>query len=247
MKWQHLAKRWVEKLPHTYISRNPPQGFDVFRDMARLLPNVKVEIVFDVGANIGQSADMFTTAFANPRIYCFEPVESTFQELARNMKNAENVSCYNLAVGATKGVGEMVLEGYSAMYFMRNEAPNSEAPMNAPTEQVDVVTLDDFCRTAGVQHISYLKVDTEGGDLDVIKGAKNMLQSQEIDIVQLEAGMNPKNNRHVPFETLKAFLEPYGYFLFGIYEQVHEMPTGKPYLRRTNPVYISELIAGRLS
>jgi hypothetical protein len=57
--------------------------------------------------------------------------------------------------------------------------------------------------------------------------------------VEVEAGMNASNKRHVPFETLKDYLELRSYLLFGIYEQVHEWPTKEPHLRRTNSVFIS--------
>jgi len=76
--------------------------------------------------------------------------------------------------------------------------------------------------------------------MEVLKGAVNMLTWQKIDLVQVEAGMNPRNRRHVPFESLKAFLESYEYFIFGIYEQVHEWPTGEPHLRRTDTIFISQ-------
>ena len=66
-----------------------------------------------------------------------------------------------------------------------------------------------------------------------------MLTEQRIDLVQVEAGMNNSNKRHVPFETLKDYLQSHGYFLFGVYEQVSEWPTKEPHLRRTNLAFIS--------
>lgn len=76
--------------------------------------------------------------------------------------------------------------------------------------------------------------------MDVLEGAVKMLVKQNIDIIQVETGMNPTNSRHVSFESVKQFLESYHYYLFGIYEQVNEWPTGKPHLRRTNPIFISQ-------
>jgi hypothetical protein len=66
-----------------------------------------------------------------------------------------------------------------------------------------------------------------------------MLNEQRIDLVEVEAGMNAGNKRHVPFEALKGYLESKSYLLFGIYHQVREWPTNEPHLRRTNPVFIS--------
>jgi hypothetical protein len=66
-----------------------------------------------------------------------------------------------------------------------------------------------------------------------------MLREQRIDMVQVEAGMYSGNTRHVPFEIFKQYLEQRQYFVFGIYEQMHEWTEHAPHLRRTNPVFIS--------
>ncbi|MGQ0445984.1 MAG: hypothetical protein ACT4O2_12880 [Beijerinckiaceae bacterium] len=73
-------------------------------------------------------------------------------------------------------------------------------------------------------------------------GADDMLSRHQIDVVQVEAGMNSKNKRHVPFDSFSKFFEQKRYFLFGIYEQVNEWPTNEPHLRRTNLVFISDRV-----
>jgi hypothetical protein len=72
---------------------------------------------------------------------------------------------------------------------------------------VDVTTLDEFCAVQAVERIDILKIDTEGLDLDVLRGARQLLAEQRIGIVEVEAGMHGGNTRHVPFEVLKAYLE----------------------------------------
>src|SRR3990170_1501252 len=131
------------------------------------------------------------------------------------------------------------IQDRSDMFFLLGQSKESLMNNDVTTESVDIVTLDEFCHTKRIDQINYLKIDTEGGDLEVLKGAVNMLTEQRIDLVEVEAGMNPSNNRHVPFEALKEFLESHRYFLFGIYEQVNEWPTREPHLRRTNPLFIS--------
>lgn len=102
-----------------------------------------------------------------------------------------------------------------------------------------IETLDDFCTANGISEINLLKIDTEGHDLSVLKGAECMLNSMHIDMIQVEAGMHIGNTFHIQFEKFKDFLEPKGYFLFKIYEQASETLTDEATLRRTNPVYIS--------
>lgn len=71
---------------------------------------------------------------------------------------------------------------------------------------------------------------------------ETVLAEPRIDLVEVEAGMNPRNTHHVPLEMLKAHLEQRGYFLFGIYEQRREIFTGEPHLQRTNSVFVSQRV-----
>jgi FkbM family methyltransferase len=232
-------KKLVEQLTGTHIYREMPRGIDVFHDLAKRVRGYRADVVFDIGANVGQSALQFLANLPDAHIYCFEPVSDTFRTLQTNLNGRNRVECFQLAFGSSSNTGEMILQGNSEMHFLLGQSSESPEEAGVQTETVEVVSLDDFCSSRNVDHISYLKIDTEGGDLDVLNGAQRMLIEQRVAFVQVEAGMNPTNTRHVPFESLKALLESHGYFLFGIYEQVNERPTAKPHLRRTNPVFIS--------
>jgi len=109
-------------------------------------------------------------------------------------------------------------------------------------QEVDLKSVDNFCYEHHIENISFLKVDTEGYDLEVLKGAENMLKNQAAAILQVEAGMSFRNALHTPFEELKAHLEHRQYVLFGIYEQVREWTKNEPHLRRANLVFISEQV-----
>jgi FkbM family methyltransferase len=213
---------------------------DLRRDIASSLPTYRIRIVFDVGANVGQSAIDYLNWFPESHIYCFEPVRRTFEELEANLRDNERIQCFRLAVGSSTGKGKMVLEGTSDLFFLSSQPAKRRVGGAAAEEDVEMITLDEFCQARTVSHINYLKIDTEGGDLEVLKGAENMIVEQRIDLLEVEAGMNPSNERHVPFGILKDYLEARGYFLFGVYEQSREWPSNEPHLRRTNPVFISK-------
>lgn len=239
MNFLRQSRKLFERITHTRIYRQPPRGFDLAYDLAQALPDYRVQTVFDVGANVGQSAQDYLEKFPGARIYSFEPVRSTFLQLENNLKGQDRVHCFQLAFGALPQQGAMVLEGKSVMFFLSGQSRPAPQGGNVITEQVEVATLDEFCRKHQVERISYIKIDTEGGDMDVLQGAEHLLAQQRIDLVQLEAGMNIHNTWHVALETLKQHLESRNYFLFGVYEQVHEWPAKEPQLRRANPVFIS--------
>jgi FkbM family methyltransferase len=240
------ARKLAERLTGTKILRygELPYGFDLFIDLSRRLDKHVFSIVFDVGANIGQSALEYNKHFPSASIYCFEPITEAFNLLNRNTEAYPRIHCFQLAFGSTNESGIMLSDGTSTMNYLLSDA---EIPGHdeLDTEYVEVLKLDNFCKKNSINHVSYLKVDTEGGDLDVLVGAHNMLLEQKIDLVEVEAGMNPDNTHHVQFEALKGLLEKYNYFLFGLYEQVEEWPTGEPQLRRTNAVFISKQLRER--
>lgn len=239
MNVKNKVKKLVEQLTNTHIYCSLPRGIDIFQDNANSLPTYRINVVFDVGANVGQSSKTYLALLPSSHIYCFESVSDTFRKLQNSLKGNERVDCYQLAFGSSKGKGKMSLQGSSDMFFLLSLSKESPMSSDLMTETVDIITLDEFCQIHRIDQINYLKIDTEGGDLEVLKGAVNTLTEQRIDFIEVEAGMNPANNWHVPFGTLKEFLESHSYNLFGIYEQVSEWPTKELHLRRTNSLFIS--------
>lgn len=233
-------KSLVEKITGVHIHRVWPRGVDVCQDIRNDLPAFQADVVFDVGANVGQSAAKFLRCFPQAQIYCFEPAGQTFLQLGENFKGNERVHSFQVALGASKGKGRLLLQGSPDVFRLIDPSEGASVSDALDVEEVDLETLDEFCRDANINQISYLKIDTEGGDLAVLKGAENMLSEHRIELVEVEAGMHSGNERHVPFEVLKEFFQSKRYLLFGIYEQELEWPTNEPYLRRTNPVFVSE-------
>lgn len=230
--------RKLRALVRRLLIKRLPRGNDLFVDLRRDLPNLEVRMVFDVGANVGQSATAYLKEFRNAEIHSFEPVAATYEQLRRRFADEARFHAHHTAFGAEAGSATMSTEGSTDVFFV---IPNGEAAEGA-TETVPLDTLDTFCARVGIEHISLLKIDTEGFDLEVLKGAHRMLSEGQIDLVQVEAGMNPENERHVRFERLKAHLEATGYRLFAFYEQRQERQENKPQLRRTNPVFLSPSI-----
>ena len=231
-------KKIAENVTGIHIFHELPFGISIPYDISQRFQGYRINVIFDVGANVGQSALSYVSAYPSSTIYCFEPIKETFEQLRRNVEGRDQVFCYNFALADTAGKGVMTKDMGTMNHLVQAEDNNSS---NKPeTEQVHVSTLDDFCKANNINRIGYLKVDAEGGDLNVLIGSKNILNAHGVDIVEVEAGMNPGNKHHVPLERLKGFMEDHGYFIFGIYEQVAEWPKKEPHLRRTNTVFVSE-------
>jgi FkbM family methyltransferase len=222
-----------------------PRGADLFADIERCFRGYAPGIVLDVGANIGQTAVTLAQRFPSADIYSLEPFPAVFAGLKAKTAAYPRIRCCNLACGASPGVA--VFRGDADPTMGRLDfSPRQDAePAQCDGTQVKVTTVDAFCGDNRLERIGFLKIDTEGGDLDVLRGAEGMIAAASIDFVEVEAGMNRDNHYHVPMFELVGFMESKGYRLFGLYEQIPEWPTGRPFLRRANLVFLSPHLAGK--
>lgn len=222
--------------------RSLPTGLDPLADIFRKT-RIKPSIVFDVGANRGQSATYFRSKLPEARILSFEPVASTFRVLQSTSKR---IGAESYQVGFGSRVEQKKIRVHAnPSRSVSNSFYTTSGGDETVEEMIDVETIDHFMPVHGVEAIDYLKIDTEGNDLEVLKGAVDALGGQAIKFVEVEAGMNSGNTFHVPFAQLHAFLEAHHYSVFGIYRQVHEGGTRIPILRRANVVFISQRLANQ--
>lgn len=223
---RNLIRSKLERLLHIQISRNSHHGHDVCNDIRRI--GVEIGIIFDVGANDGESALSFLRTFPNARIHCFEPVRQTFAVLEQNVRPARTISCHNMALGNCEEDAVIYLTGTSTTSSLL------KPPRPRGSEGVRVSTLDKVAEIEDVSRIDLLKIDTEGYDLRVLEGSHMMLSHGRIAFILVEVGFNPGNmSQHVRFEDIRLYLESLGYAIFGIYGQQTERE-GRVRLRYAN-------------
>jgi FkbM family methyltransferase len=230
MKRRDIAHRvlgkWREGVRHARWWRfGLPHGWDADHDIQRRLVT-SIRIVVDVGANRGQSALRFRRAYPDARLYCIEPEEGAYAALTSTVAGWTSVSTFKLALSSRPG--NATIAGRDTM-----------ARVTLGEGPVAVETLDRWSGSVGLDRIDFLKIDTEGHDLDVLRGGVKRLASGAVGIVEVEAGMNPDNAFHAPSREFFELLEPMGYRLFGVYSQTLEWPTADAYLRRANLVFLS--------
>jgi FkbM family methyltransferase len=169
------------------ISRYSPdeKGKDPFSDMQRLLAGWKAPVVFDVGANVGQSVALFKEAFPSSVIHSFEPSPTTFQLLSENCRNVPSFQAWNYGVGSQEATLALLESERSDMSSFL--APSTTAGCHvAKVTEVPVVTLDSFADQQGIDFIHVLKSDTQGYDFEVFKGASRLMQENKIGLIYFE-------------------------------------------------------------
>jgi len=130
--------------------------------------------VFDVGANIGWHALTVARRVPQARIFAFEPVPATFQELERNigLNKESRVKAFELGLSDS--------EGERTFYVRPGESENACSSQAADAPEARQVRcrltrLDAFA-AAGGHRVDYIKCDVEGGELFVFRGALQTLR-----------------------------------------------------------------------
>jgi len=214
-----LVKKWLRQALISrglYVYRTLPYGIDLKQDIERC--GGEIECVFDVGANIGQSAKRFKGYWPDARVFCFEPISTTFQNLVQNTTDLPKVSCYKSALGAHEGKERVWIKEESGRNSL-NKRVNLPENGTGKIEVVEMVTLDQFCRANGITRIDLLKLDVEGYEMDVLKGGQKMLASRSIRFIYTETTFHPDNAQHTHIGQLTEYLEPFSYRCLGIYDK----------------------------
>ena len=127
--------------------------------------------VCDIGANIGNHSVFFGKVLGAKRVLAFEPHPHCYAALCRNMElnGLTNAMAYNCMVGPTSGRGEI------ARFNARNLGGSAFAP--AKTGAVPMVALDDLIEAEEMQGLTFVKIDVEGAEMDVLAGAKKVIKA----------------------------------------------------------------------
>lgn len=187
--------RFLYRFCQRYVDRYRGEGNpDIHTNgELRLLREVlgRCRTVMDVGANVGQWTALALDINRGLTIHCFEPSPTTYQLLlAQNFP--ASVVCNNIGIGSRPGDAELYVygdgSGMNSLYSREGlaEGPLSEGPLK--TERVRLETLDGYCSKHRIATVDFLKVDVEGHELDVFRGAMEMLRSGAIRIAQFEYG-----------------------------------------------------------
>ncbi|WP_295388955.1 FkbM family methyltransferase [uncultured Thiodictyon sp.] len=154
------------------------------------LPNPAEAVFFDVGANVGDYSNVLAKEYPGAAIYAFEPNPNTFSHLVKNARGVAR--CFNIGMGDKQGNGIIatcsngLFSAHASMY--REVFAEFHGHTDIVTNSFKQETIDEFCESENIGRIDFLKIDTEGNELNVLKGAENSLAQGKIDMIQFEFG-----------------------------------------------------------
>lgn len=223
MNWRYAVGKFADNCFNSLLRQNPPgsrlipNGIIYPFDITRLYRKRRATIttVFDVGANIGQTARYLAPWFPQATIYSFEPVSSTYNQLIENTKHIHSIQCFNHAFGSRVETKEINLKKDCETNTLIEPATSDPTTSR---ERVSIQRIDDFCATQNIKKIDLLKIDVEGYEIEALKGADGLLSSKKIHFIYAETFFRWEHKNMTHFVDIHKYLYERGYLLSGFYE-----------------------------
>jgi FkbM family methyltransferase len=195
---------------------------DLEFDLPRLVPGSPA-LVLDVGANKGQTIDLLRRSLHDPVIHCFEPNRLLAGTLQQRYANT-NVKIMNMAVGSSVGEIDFNVaendELSSVLELKRSTSnPFSETKVSSRT-RVPITTIDKYCAENNLGQVGLLKSDTQGYDLEVLKGAASLLGAGKVGAILVEVNFVSLYDKQCDFGQIERWLAGFGYRIVTFYEIV---------------------------
>lgn len=198
----------------------------------RLANKPRPLVLFDAGANVGEYTLSMRRRFGEEAvIHSFEPSQPTFEILSKHTAGLKNIHCHQFGLGQEETSLDLFYDvpGSSIASFY-SQRPDHDIKTNLH-EKVHIRTIDSFCAENGIQRVDFLKIDVEGFELQVLQGAKGMIERDAISAIQFEFGPKHVDSRTF-FRDFHQLLNPKyrisrvvedGLFPIKIYSEYHEL------------------------
>ena len=175
-------------------------------------------LIFDVGAHKGQTSSHFCKLFSHSFIHSFEPSPYLFTEIVKNLSKRKNIRCHNFALGETDEEAFLTRPGSDLCGQVVKAPENNSAG-------ISVRKLDGFCQVENISSIDLLKVDVEGNELSVLRGASGIIERNAIRAIFLECDFNKDDKQHSYFIEIFDFLSEKNFCFHGLFDVVRYSPS----------------------
>ena len=208
-----------------------PTKYEVFNGVITHFTSVRTDapVIFDVGAHHGESIARFKALYGKAQVHSFEADADNFKILQARFSGQPGVVLNNFGVGSAPGVkmfhrnrktdtsGFNAVNPDSEWAKVRSREQNvATADFTEKSYEVKIGTLDDYMAQAGIDYVDVLKIDTQGFEDEVLKGAQKALRAQRIGVIETELILSDIYERALSFMDIEQLMLPHGYRLFAI-------------------------------
>lgn len=183
-------------------------------------------VIFDVGANTGSVTRKYRALFPHASIYAFEPYPPAFGQLKKDLAGDRNIHVHDLAISNAPGRALLHVNAFSltsSLLATHEKGSHYWGEGKLETKEkmeVEVTTIDAFCRQNGISSIDILKLDIQGHEFAALQGAREMLSSQSIAMIYMEMIMVPTYEGQHELHEYLHLLASLDYKLLDLYHPV---------------------------
>lgn len=180
-------------------------------------------VVLDVGAFVGETALKYNTLFPGSSIYAFEPFPDSYAQLAKNTAAHRNIITVNKGVADREGSSKFNSNSFAptnsllSTHKSSGEVWGSGLLETATTIDIELTTIDSFVAANKISRIDVLKMDVQGAEYLVLRGAENSLQQGVIKMIYTEIITMPTYEGQLDFDEILRLMKSYGFILFNLY------------------------------
>lgn len=210
---------------------------DFLKKLGTDLQSNESNIIFDVGANIGDYSDDVLMYIPSVKIFAFEPHPVHFEKVSKRFFNEKRINITNSGCGGKKDslkIYDIKRDKSEFGYTMDKEYLEwlKEDGDEIVERTVDVITLDSFVKENGIKKIDLLKIDVEGFEYNVLEGCKTLLKDKMIDRLQFEFNVHNIDN--------KKFMRDFFKILSG-YKLYRLLPAELLPIEKSDPPFLIEI------
>ena len=192
-------------------------GFQKYVYQNKLVKIAPDDTVFDVGANIGIMSLFFAKQASAGCVHAFEPTYYAIEKFRKNMQLNPELSeliVLNQCFVSSQNMENTDLVAYSSWPIGGMEKKHSiHCGVAKNTEKVSSITLDDYVVEKNIQKLNLIKIDTDGYELNVLKGAQIILKSLRPTII-FEIGIYIMQEHNVAFSDYYSLFHNNKYALY---------------------------------
>ncbi|MEA2715131.1 MAG: hypothetical protein QOG91_159 [Candidatus Parcubacteria bacterium] len=209
-------------------------GIDIVRTRDRIEPlgflrHFGIRTAIDVGANAGQFAHDIRRVLPEAHIHSFEPIKECFLELVASRRGDRHFSPYNFALGDRAGMFVINKNEYSpSSSLLKNTALLEEAfPHVGQTakDEVEARTLDSVLSAQKLEKNILLKLDVQGYEDRVLRGAERLLA--DVSVIIAETSFYPLYAGQILFDGIYRTLAEKGFEYHGSLQSKRHPKTGE--------------------
>ncbi|MEO8428333.1 MAG: FkbM family methyltransferase [Verrucomicrobiota bacterium] len=173
----------------------------------------KLRVVFDIGANLGDWSSLVLAVNPICKVYAFEASPATFANLKKRYSGHSQVKLLETGIGDREGSLSFHDHGENSglSSFVSRERSIGLSAKNIV--EARLTTVDAVREKNRLEHIDFVKVDTEGYEMAVLRGMISSFKARKISMVQFEYG-GTWLDAHETLANANELLREYGYILY---------------------------------